>query len=132
MNWTIEFGGTPEDVVVTTHGVATREGFVGFNTDLVSDPRWRAGMSVLLDHSDLDATQLTGEDVEGIAEFISTELAARLGPVTTAIVFPDPYGRGVAAVSVQMLLSPQSTMRIRSFPSRELARDWLRAQKPEA
>ncbi len=132
MNWTIEFGGSPHDVVVTTHGVATRDGFVGFNTDLVSDPRWRPGMAVLLDHSDLDTSQLTGDDVEDIVEFLSAKLAARLGPVTTAIVSPDPYGRGLADVSVQMLLSPHPTMRIRSFASRELACDWLRTQKPEA
>jgi hypothetical protein len=88
-------------------------------------------MTVLLDHSDLEASQLTGDDVEDIVEFLSAELAARLGPVTVALVFPDPYGRGLADVSVQMLLSPQPTMRIRSFPSHELACDWLRAQKPE-
>jgi hypothetical protein len=89
-------------------------------------------MAVLLDHSDLDTSQLTGDDVEDIVEFLSAELAARLGPVTAAIVSPDPYGRGLVDVSVQMLLSLEPTMRIRSFPSRELACDSLRAQKPEA
>jgi hypothetical protein len=123
--WTIEFvDGGPYDVVITTSGRASREGFFGFNLELVSDVRWRPGMSVLLDHSDLDTTSLTSADVEAVVELV-VGLQERLGPVVCAIVAADPYSLGVAQVSVSHAEPVGS--RIRTFPARAAALEWLAA-----
>jgi hypothetical protein len=126
MRWQIEFGGDPQDVTITTGGTATREGFFGFNGELVADPRWRPGMAVLLDHSALDMTRLTCTDVEEIAGFV-VELDDRLGPALAAIIAPDSYTGGVTDVSIQFVAS--SRLRACTFPSHERAVEWLGALK---
>ncbi|MGZ4403214.1 MAG: hypothetical protein ACXVRI_10255 [Gaiellaceae bacterium] len=71
MNWTIEFGGDPAEVTIETFGVASREGFIRLNIELVSDPRWRPGMAVLVDHTALDSSLLTGTDIDAISSPLS-------------------------------------------------------------
>jgi hypothetical protein len=122
----IEFGGEPQDVTVTTSGEADRAGFAAFNNALVTHPAFRPGMAVLIDHSDLDASLLTGADILAIADHLK-RLEHRLGDGPMALVAPDAFAFGLARVSVRQAqferLEPQT------FASREEALDWLRARK---
>lgn len=128
MIWKIEFGGGgPEDVIVTTFGVASRNGFFGFNLELVSDFRWRPGMAVLIDHTALDTSELTGSDIEAIADLL-VELDGRLGPALAAVVTPDAYTSGVADVSIRF--ASAARFRARTFPSHREAAAWIRAERP--
>jgi hypothetical protein len=126
VNWAIEFGGDPQDVTVTTAGKASRDGFFGFNLDLVSDARWRPGMLVLLDHSALDTSELTGHDVEEIAAFVR-RLSAQFGSCCCAVLTPDPYARGLADVSISYVTP--STLDVRTFATRAEVLEWLRDRK---
>jgi hypothetical protein len=124
--WTIEFGGDPQDVTVKTAGLASREGFFGFNAELAADPRWRPGMAVLLDHSALDSDALTCADIEEIADFVA-HLDDQFGYAAFAIVAPDSYTAGLADVSIRYL--DRSRMVARTFASRQPALDWLELQR---
>ena len=59
MEHSIEFGGNPVDVIVTTSGDASPAGFRRMIEDLVTDPRYRPPMRVLVDHTALDTASLT-------------------------------------------------------------------------
>jgi hypothetical protein len=126
VNHRIEFGGDPQDVTVITSGEADRAGFAAFNNDLVSHPEFRPGMAVLIDHSDLDASLLTGADILAIASHMK-RLETRIGDGPVALLAPDAFAFGLARVSVRQAqlerLDPQT------FATREEALAWLRARK---
>jgi hypothetical protein len=121
----IDFGGDPQDVTITTSGRADLEGFERFNEALVSDPRYRPGMTILVDHSQLDASSLSPEEVEAIGNAV-TRLADRIGPSLVAIVSGDRVTFGQAGISVAY--GPPGPIRIRVFYALEEALDWLRRE----
>ena len=59
MDFTIEFGGDPQDVTIALSGVATPEDFRHFNEARLSDERFRKGLVILLDASYLDTSQMS-------------------------------------------------------------------------
>jgi hypothetical protein len=122
VTWTFEFGGGPQYVTVTTEGVASTQAFCAMVAELASDPRWRPGMAVLVDHSALDASALTGRDVEQIAGFM-VDLDDRYGSAALAIVTPDAYTEGLLDVTMRYIA--RSRLRARTFPSRDRAVEWL-------
>jgi hypothetical protein len=126
--WRIEFGGKPQDVTITTDGIASCHRFSAMGLELVADPRWRLGMAVLIDHSSLDMSALTGSDVAEIAA-IFAELDDRLGPSIWAIVAPDAYSEGLTHVGVRHL--ERSRMLARTFLSRDRAAAWLTEQRAD-
>jgi hypothetical protein len=94
MEHVIEFGGSPQDVTITTSGIATVEAIKSLLDDLLADPRYHAGMAILIDHSGLDMTSLTTADVKAIARFV-VDLGDRLGNPLIAHVTPTPGAFGV-------------------------------------
>ena len=70
------------------------KGFFVLSSDVTELAR-ELGMAVLLDHSELDASCLTGRDIEEIAAFL-VELDDRVGPCVCAIVARDAYTDGLA------------------------------------
>ena len=127
MEYAIEFGGAPQDVTIRTSGPATAEGLIAFVTDLVADPRFRPGMSVLVDHSDLDARPLTGADVKAMAEAVM-RLDERIGTSRVAILVPNPLTFGYARM--YELHAAETQLHSRVFYSRDDALKWL--AKPSA
>ena len=98
MAYTIEFGGDPQDITVTTSGQANVSGLESFLEELVSDPRFDSSMVVLLDHSELDLGSLRAPDIEAIAEFV-LDLGDRLGHPLTAHVTPTQEGFGLTRMA---------------------------------
>jgi hypothetical protein len=56
------------DVVVTTAGEASPAGFAEGRARLLADPRLQPGMSLLIDHTHLDVSKLTTDDVRIVSE----------------------------------------------------------------
>ena len=72
MEFEIKFGDAqdPADIEVTLMGAPTPETFVKLNESLTADPRFRTGMKMLVDLSALDASGLSGSDVQGLSETV--------------------------------------------------------------
>lgn len=125
MEFTIEFGGEPQDVTITTSGIADVEGSRRLSSALASDPRYCAGMLVLVDHSALEMSRLTDLDLERIAAGIS-ESDWNLPPRAVAIVASNVETHIRAREAVAHLGGSLSNRRV--FSSREEALGWLREQ----
>jgi hypothetical protein len=126
MIWTIEYGGDPQDVTVTTAGVATPREFCAMCADVAWDPRWRTGSTVLADHSALDVSGLNGGDVGAVANFI-VGLDDHFRHSLWAVVVSDAYVEGLLAVLIGYL--EPTELRARSFQSRDAAVEWLAAAR---
>jgi hypothetical protein len=126
VEYTIVFGGEPQDVTITTSGWADREVFLRFNKELVADERFEPGMAILVDHTDLDATALTSYDVEAIGNSVK-RISDRLGESLIAVVGEDWVTFGLARES--LALAGPIPSRFGIFHTREEAIEWLRAQK---
>jgi hypothetical protein len=125
MEFTIEFGGGPQDVTVTTFGIADVDGSRRLYAALASDPRYRAGMLILADHSALEMSRLTDLDLERIAAAI-TESDWNLPPRAVAIVTPNLEAHVRAREAVAHLGGSRSNRRV--FIAREQAVAWLSEQ----
>lgn len=125
VEYTIEFGGTPQDVTITTSGPATVDGLVGFVTDLVADRRYRPGMAILVDHTALDARPLRARDIQALADTV-VRLDDQIGPSRAAIVVPNPLTFGFARMYEQEAETAQ--VRSKVFYSRNEALDWLQSE----
>jgi hypothetical protein len=125
-HWTIEFGGEPQDVTVTTTGEATPDGFVLMNAEFVEHERFRSGMLVLLDHTDLAVRGLTARDVQTIAKDFA-RYASALSSTVVALVTPNPVQFGLARMSTT--LAEPLTTTIGVFYTRVEALGWLQEVK---
>jgi hypothetical protein len=124
VEYEIEFAGAPQDVTITTSGPASVEGLVGFVTDLVSNPRYRPGMSILVDHTALDARPLKAPDIQALADTV-IRLDEQIGPSRVAIVVPNSLTFGFARMYEQSADAAQ--VRSKVFYSRSEAIAWLEA-----
>ena len=121
VRWSIDFGGDPQDVTVTTSGAATPQGFARMNAELVEDEQFRAGMLVLVDHTDLVVNDLTSGGVRWISDDFSRR--GDLRSMVVAIVAPRPLQFGISRMSTAMA---DATETVRVFYTRDEAMDWLR------
>lgn len=126
MRYSIEFGGSSRDVTITTSGLADADGLIGFVRDLVASPRFRPGMSILVDHMSIDASRLTGADVRAQANVV-VQLAEQLGPSKVAIVVPTPLTFGYARMYEHHAAEAQLESRV--FYSRRDALAWLESNR---
>ena len=101
---------------------ASVQGLIGFVTDLVASPRFRAGMAILVDHLLLDARPLTAADIKALAVAV-VRLDDQIGPSRVAIVVPDPLTFGFARM--YELYAEPAQVRSRVFYSRNEALEWL-------
>lgn len=125
MEFTIEFAGDPQDVTIVASGAADPSGFELMNERLMSDPRFRTGLSYLIDLSDIDVTALPPSDAEHIAErgSVNTWLYP---PHAVAIVASNPE----TLVQTQLAIAHMGGRKSghRAFATRDEAIVWLREQ----
>ena len=126
MEYRIEFGGTPQDVTITTSGPADGRGLLDFVRNLVDDPRFERGMYILVDHLALDPTPLTGQDVRAQALLVS-DLDDRLGPCHVAIVVPTPLAFGYARM--YELHAAETQIHSHVFYARDEGLAWLDSER---
>lgn len=127
MRHSIEFADNPDGVIIHTFGRANAEGFRALNDALVSDARFRPGMQILVDHSQLDASRLTGSEIEEIGRHLLT-LADRIGPSPIALIASDALTRLATQASVESVQSAA----FKSHDLRDIRRSNRLAQAPRA
>jgi len=126
---TISFDDSLWDVVVATSGQANLGGFRAFIEELLTSPRFRPGMNILADHTNLDAQPLTSEHMRALSGIV-IDFDERIGPGLCATVVPSPHKFRLAQ-TWQKLVQDHVLMRTGIFYSREFADGWLRsAQSP--
>jgi hypothetical protein len=125
VEFSIEFGGDPQDVTITVSGVGDLAGFASLNEALLSHPRFRSGLSFLIDFSDLEVAELPQEDVEQIAE-VGNESTWDYPPRAVAMVATNPATRAQAQLAVAYMGGRKSGHRV--FATPEEAVVWLRGQ----
>jgi hypothetical protein len=115
MEYSILFGeGAPADVTITTSGRADAGSFRQLNQALVSDPRFRPGMAVLVDHLALDVTDLRTRDLYELGRSVA-DLESCCAGSRLAVVVPEPLPLGAPADD-----------QVRVFHSVDAALHWLR------
>jgi hypothetical protein len=127
----IIWGGDPEDASVTTWGTATLEGLSAWVQEGFSDPRYRPGMRILVDHSRLDWSGISQEDVHKRVEHFAKAVIPA-GRACAAVVMRAPVDFGIARmVQAYVEVHPELEIEIAVFLSIEDAREWLREQIAE-
>ena len=126
MDYTIEFGGDPQDVTVTQRGSANLTGLRQFNAELTGHPRYRGGLLILFENASLDLSGLSDDELEQTAVDV-VERDWDASPRAVAIVAPDPQTHARERQIVAHLGGSRSRRRI--FTSREAAVAWLREQR---
>jgi hypothetical protein len=126
MRYTFDFGGEPQDLTIVISGHATPLDLHRLNDDLRSDRRFRAGLVILVDASDLDVSALTLDALE-VASAPIAERDAVAPPLAVTIVATDPEVLARAA-HYRAFLGGSASHR-RAFTSADEATGWLHEQR---
>ena len=70
VEYTVEFGGEPQDVTVTVSGVADVAGLRRLVAEIGSDDRYGPAMTILYDFTALDMSELSDRDLERITDAV--------------------------------------------------------------
>ena len=70
MEFAVEFGGEPQDVTVTASGVADVAGLRELVRTLAADERYRPGLLLLYQFSELDLSQLSDDELAQVTDTI--------------------------------------------------------------
>jgi hypothetical protein len=119
------WGGGPEDVCIRTRGEATVEGFSAWLLEGINDLRKRPGMRVLIDHRQLDTSQMRMEDVERRAEIVARE-ESHFSDIHVAVVVEREVDFGIQRMLGSLFEArPELRSILRVFRSIYEARSWL-------
>ena len=129
VEYTIEFGGSPQDVTITVTGVATARAFQLYNDELTSHPSFRAGMTILVDATGLDVTQLLAGQLETAARPLA-ERDWEYPPLAIAVIAPDPTT--FEAMRLGQAYLGGADFQRRTFLTREEAVAWLAEKRAGA
>ena len=110
------------DVEIALSGVATPAGFFRFTDTLQNDPRFRAGLRLLVDLTGFDATALPSGGVAELSEPVLERDWEHL-PAAVAIIAPDPQTFEAARLYRANLGGSRSNRHV--FRSRAEAVAWL-------
>ena len=122
MRYGISWVGDPEDVRLTSHGVARAADLIAMIREAVADRRWRQGMKVLVDHTGVDFSPMVGSEMEEWVGYL-TQSDALIGYQQVAVVNAADY-RGSRMVGY--LLDRKVAWVGQVFSSLAEAREWLR------
>ncbi len=122
MDFRIEFTHDPPRATVTTSGPADVSGWTRYHEELLADPRFHEGMSLLVDHSELDAAALTVHEVRQIGLAVAA-FDRQLGIGRRAVVAPGSLRFGLTRMA-QVVSDPEAA-RTGVFTSVEEAIAWL-------
>jgi hypothetical protein len=115
--------------IFTTAGAGTFEGFRDGIQALVDDPGFTLGMPILVDHSSLDVSGMSPNEVRAIGDFVAA-LGERIGPSRVAVVVPNSLTFGFVRMAETQANQPQLT--VRPFYSLAEAADWLQGETSKA
>ncbi len=115
-------------VRVTVRGRVTPDEILQYRRDLVVDPAFRKGMSILVDASDVDTGAISRDALETVAEDLGT-MGVAFGPVRLAIVVGSEAAFGLARR--YEVLTEGAPILVRAFRDEAEAAEWMRAAKPQ-
>lgn len=122
MDYTVTWGGDPEDVCIALSGVAQADDLDAFR-EAVADPRWREGMKVLLDYREVDWTVLSSSEIETRAGLL-TAMAEEIGDQRIAVVVEGPANYHVQRL-ITLRLDWTVGFAAHVFTSLPEGREWL-------
>lgn len=125
MEHSFSWGGDPEDVLLTVSGIASAAEFTGITDELVADPRFRPGASMIFDYRELDLGGMSAGTLRSLADSIA-QRRNKIGAARIAVVFSRAVDFGVYRMFAAFSES-QTSVTGAQFWSLEDARDWLRA-----
>jgi hypothetical protein len=123
VEYSITWGGDPEDVWMKTRGVVTVAELDAMVREAVADPRWRPGLNILVDHSDGDWSLMSLRDIEDRAKLM-IESAETIGYQRIAFVVGHASDFGVARM-LSVLVDARVQYLAHAFMSPEEGRAWL-------
>jgi hypothetical protein len=71
VNYSIEFGGDPQDLTLTLTGAVDAPGIRALVEELIAHPEYRAEMLILADLTGLDTSTITEEQYETVSDVIA-------------------------------------------------------------
>lgn len=122
MDYDLQVVDGPFQLILTTSGVASVKVFSELNELLKTDPRIVDGMNMLIDHSRLDMSKVTTEQIRSIAANTRGEYQGRSGRL--AIVLPQPAAFGLGRMW-QSLTGEDISARTRVVSSVDAAYAWI-------
>ena len=123
MEYSLHWGGDPEDLLVVTSGDASVEDLDAMTQEGIGDPRFREGMKILLDHTALRWWAASNDDVRRRAEDVKRD-AGLLGRQRVAFVVGSPVDFGIGTMLKDLVAGTELETKV--FDSLADARDWLR------
>ncbi len=104
-------------------GKASVEGLYDVVEAIIDSPGWNPGINILCDYSELDLSQLTGDDIERYAKSISPNRKS-LGNGLCACVSTKPSDFGLGRMWA-VFMEQYSDLRVCIFYDLEKAQKWL-------
>ncbi len=126
MEYSLEFGGNPQDLTMTLTGALDTSSIRALVYELVAHPEYRAEMLILADLSGLDTSSITAEEYESVSHVIAGR-DDRFPAKAIAIVAPDA-GTFADALRHRAYVGGSKSQR-EVFRSREEATAWLVAKR---
>ena len=122
MDYSLEFGGDPQDLTMTLTGALDARSIRAFVEDLIAHPEYRAGMLILVDISGLNTSGISVEEYESVSDVI-TGRDDRFPAKAIAIVAPAARTYDDAMQHRAYVGGSKSGREV--FRSREDAAAWL-------
>ncbi len=122
VEYTIVWGGDPEDVRVTTSGVADMSGTRRWTEEILADAHYRQGLRLLVDHRALDWSGLTADSLR--RRIADAEHDPRIGRHRIAYVVSRPVDFGVVRMG-QLMAAGRTQSESAVFYDPDEARAWL-------
>jgi hypothetical protein len=115
----------PSLVICRTSGVGTVEGYEAMMRALTSDPQFRPGVDVIMDHTNADISTVTAAEVEQVAGLRVQFLGAMAGRAAGVVGPNSPMRYGLGRMFEAHVASRAGT-KIEVFQTLEEAIAWLR------
>jgi hypothetical protein len=126
VNYSLEFGGDPQDLTMTLSGALDPPSIRAFVQALVAHPDYREGMLILADISGLNTSSISEEEYESVSDAIAGR-DHRYPAKAIAIVAPT--GRTFDDAMRHRAYVGGSKSGREVFRSREDATAWLASQR---
>jgi hypothetical protein len=124
VHYIVRWEGDPEDVSITTSGVAVVRDLDAMMKEVIADERYRDGLKILIDHTQTDWSILGAADLQMRADLIG-EIADPIGRQQVAFVVSGRLNHEIAKM-LGARLGPEVGIVAKAFTSLDEARDWLR------
>lgn len=122
MTYDFDFSCMPDYVIIQTHGLANSDDFSSLLNDLTQSPEWVTGSKQLIDHRDLDFSQLQADDIRRIRNIVML-YSDRLGTGMCAFVMQGSMG--LLSAESYCFIANDVHSQTRVFTSMQAAQNWL-------